>query len=55
MSWFRNVQEILWVLAPKLVFFSLIIDTFSTSRVGVPLALELLLDGILQLDQLNWV
>ena len=44
--WFSNVQEILWVLTPKLVFFAFLINSFATTSGWAPFALELLLDGV---------
>jgi hypothetical protein len=55
MGWFSDVQEVLRVLAPKLIFFSFVINSPSSSCGYTPLALELLFNGIWELNQFNWV
>lgn len=49
MARLRNIQEVLWISAPKLVFFSIVVDSLSTGGHYSPSALELLLDGPWQL------
>jgi hypothetical protein len=55
MSWSRDIQEVLWVLAPELVLLALLIDSLASTGIGSPFALELLLDGVWQLYKINWV
>lgn len=45
MSWFGNVQEVLGVPAPELVFFTVIKHALSPRCLKGPLALELLLES----------
>ena len=54
-SWFSDIQEVLGVSAPELVLFSLFIHTSTTAGCWTPLALELLLNGVWELNQLDWV
>ena len=53
MSWPRYIQEVLWILAPKLVLLSFLINSPSSSSGLGPFALELLFNGVLQLNQLD--
>lgn len=54
MSWSRDIQEVLWVLAPELIFFTLLVSSFTSAGIGSPFALELLLDGVWKLDKIHW-
>ena len=51
----RDIQEVLRILAPKLVLLSFLVDPSASCRVGIPLALELLLYGVLELSKLDGV
>lgn len=53
MGWLSDVQKVLWVLAPELIFFSLLIDSSTSSSIGIPFALERLLYGVLKLCELD--
>lgn len=46
MSWSRDVQEVLRVLAPELILFALLVDSLASAGIGSPFSLELLLDGV---------
>lgn len=53
MCGFRDVEEVLWVAAPELVFLTILSDSFTTSSLGSPLALELLLNRCWKLDYID--
>jgi hypothetical protein len=55
MSWPGDIEEVLRVLAPELIFLALLVNSLTSASVGSPLTLELLLDGVWQLHQVNWV
>ena len=50
-----NVEEVLGISAPELVFFSFFIYSSSSSCVLSPLTFESLLDSIWHLNKLDWV
>ena len=49
----RDIEEVLWILAPKLVFLSLFVDPAATCSVCIPLTLKLLLNCGLKLSELD--
>lgn len=53
MSWTGDVQEVLLVSAPKLIFLSFLINSSSTGSCLTPFVFKLLLDGIWHLDQIH--
>lgn len=55
MSRLGDIQEVLWVSAPELVLFTLLVNSLSSACGWTPLALELLLYGVWKLHQVNWV
>ena len=48
-----DVEEVLWVAAPELVFLAILSHSFTTSSLGTPLALELLLNSSWKLDYID--
>ena len=55
MGWSCNIEEVLRILTPELVLFTLLIYSLSTTGVSSPLSLELLLDGIWKLNEIDWI
>lgn len=53
MARLRNVQEILGVSAPVLVFLSILVDSSATGGHWSPVALELLFNGLWELDEVD--
>lgn len=52
---FRDVEEVLRVAAPELIFSTVIIHTLRTCGILVPLRLERLLNGAWKFDQIDRV
>jgi hypothetical protein len=50
MGWSCDIEEVLRIFAPELVFLTLLINSLSTTSVGAPFTLELLLNGIWKLN-----
>ena len=48
-----DVEEVLWVAAPELVFLSVFSHSFTTSSLGSPLTLELLLNCCWKLNYID--
>lgn len=55
MSRLCNVQEILWIFTPVLVFFTFFIDSATSSRINIPFAFKFLLKRVLKLCQLDGI
>ena len=53
MRWPGDVQEILWVPAPILIFLTLLVNSSSASCCLAPFVLELLFNCVWHLNQLN--
>jgi hypothetical protein len=53
MAGFRNVQEILRVPAPELVFLTILVDSSSTGGHWSPVALEHLTDCFRELNEVT--
>ena len=48
-----NIEEILRIFTPKLVFLSFLIYPTTTCSIGIPFTLEWLLNGLLELCELD--
>ena len=53
MGRFSDIKEVLWVSAPVLILFTLLINSSTASSCLTPFSLEVLFDGVRKLDKFD--